>query len=298
MAPLTCVLPESTTLPSNQLSSLQARARRLVCEKIDYRECSPLDECPKQYCPELCEFDFSELTSAARLTAAQESFWFGRLNALKQKADHLRIRLDTDSPSLALIELVELQLGEADRIRNALLAVFAKLAVALATRIAGTKYDFDEFISEANWTLFLAMNKFDTSRGFRFSTYATHAIRRNLFRYIQNKQTQCNRAVGVDSPESFPDTTSHRHDERQCDSSYSMLNHLVSQLEERERSIVVARFGLQKDQEPRTLRGIAGEFGISRERVRQLEQRALKRLKSLAADEGFEPFELLQIDAS
>jgi RNA polymerase primary sigma factor len=298
VAPLTCVHPESTSLPTYQLTPTQARAWKLIREKLEFRECNPLDKCPKQYCPELCEFDFSELTSAARLTAAQESFWFGRLNALKQRADQLRIRLNPENPSLELIERIELQLSEADSIRNALLGVFAKLAVGLATRIAGTTYDFDEFISEANWTLFLAMNKFDPSRGFRFSTYATHAIRRNLYRYIQNKQKQNNRAVPSDSPESFPDKKVHRHDERQCDTSYSMLNQLVGMLDEREQTIVVARFGLRKGEEPRTLRGIAGEFGISRERVRQLEQRALKRLKTFAAEEGFEPFELLQIDSA
>ncbi len=59
------------------------------------------------------------------------------------------------------------------------------------------------------------------------------------------------------------------------------IEYVLSHLNERERYIIVHRFGLE-DNEPKTLREIGKELGISRERVRQIEMRALKKIRALA----------------
>ncbi len=59
------------------------------------------------------------------------------------------------------------------------------------------------------------------------------------------------------------------------------IDYVLSHLNERERYIIIHRFGLE-DNEPKTLREIGKELGISRERVRQIEMRALKKIRALA----------------
>ncbi len=59
------------------------------------------------------------------------------------------------------------------------------------------------------------------------------------------------------------------------------IDYVLSHLNERERYIIVHRFGLD-DNEPKTLREIGKDLGISRERVRQIEMRALKKIRALA----------------
>ncbi len=59
------------------------------------------------------------------------------------------------------------------------------------------------------------------------------------------------------------------------------IDYVLSHLNERERYIIVHRFGLE-DNEPKTLREIGKDLGISRERVRQIEMRALKKIRALA----------------
>jgi len=67
----------------------------------------------------------------------------------------------------------------------------------------------------------------------------------------------------------------------------SALRHVVSgnlrKLSDRERKVIVSRFGLGKDDAPKTLEEIGALFGLTRERIRQIEGHALKKLRALLA---------------
>ncbi|WP_297455335.1 RNA polymerase sigma factor RpoD/SigA [Persephonella sp.] len=73
------------------------------------------------------------------------------------------------------------------------------------------------------------------------------------------------------------------------ESLHKELNKLLNALDERERAIIEYRFGL-KGEEPKTLTEVGEILGISRERVRQLEQRALKKLRTLAIKKHLKDF--------
>lgn len=64
---------------------------------------------------------------------------------------------------------------------------------------------------------------------------------------------------------------------------------LLNVLDEREREIIKLRYGLE-GLEPKTLEEVGEMLGISRERVRQLEQRALKKLKAVALKKHLQDF--------
>ena len=63
------------------------------------------------------------------------------------------------------------------------------------------------------------------------------------------------------------------------------LSKILGRLDEREQMIISARFGLRRGSEPLTLKQVGEEMGVTKERVRQLEARALAKLRS-AADEA------------
>jgi RNA polymerase sigma factor (sigma-70 family) len=130
--------------------------------------------------------------------------------------------------------------------------------------------------------LLYAIGKFNPQRGFRFSTYATHAIRRRLARYV--RQTQTRREVLIDwQSNRLADQRRWSYGYQwQVEKSLAQVESLLRTLSPRERYVIRARFGWGREFEPRTLQQIADEFGLSRERVRQIEQRALDKLRQQA----------------
>jgi RNA polymerase sigma factor (sigma-70 family) len=174
------------------------------------------------------------------------------------------------------------QVGRAESIRDDLLRAFSKLNLAIAGRFTNRFITFEELASEGQFTLLRAIARFDPERGFRFSTYAMHAIRRRLLRFIRQRQRQA--AVSWSSDAAPLDTRrwSIAYEQR-IQAATAAVERLLAQLSSRERYVVRSRYGWGQEFEPRTLREIAAELGVSRERVRQLEERSLRKLRNLAS---------------
>jgi RNA polymerase sigma factor (sigma-70 family) len=63
---------------------------------------------------------------------------------------------------------------------------------------------------------------------------------------------------------------------------------ILDQLDDRERSILMHRYGLEQGSEPLTLEQVGSRFGVTKERIRQIEARALQKLRKIATEDRLE----------
>jgi RNA polymerase sigma factor (sigma-70 family) len=227
------------------------------------------------------------------LTRDEEVALFLRLNFVKYRATVLRAALDPARPDLPLLNDIELLLAEADRTRNRIWRANLRLVVSIAKRYVNPENSFDDLVSEGNMSLLRAIECFDISRGYRFSTYATWAIRKNYHRAITKRHRERTRFTTVDASQlaaAQVDTRSTRSP-RQAGATRHTLAKLLDRLPDRERLVVSARFGFDAGEHPQTLQQIADRLGVCKERSRQLLLRALDRLQKLARETGLEPFD-------
>ena len=219
------------------------------------------------------------------LNPDEEKDLFRRMNYLKYRSNVLRSRLNPDEPCIRSMDNIERMLGQANDIRNHIVQANTRLIVAIARRFKSSWEAFDEMISTGNFVLIRAVERFDYSRGFRFSTYATHSVQRELFRLLgkgrkrQLTEFSTSPEILLESVEDTVVGEFHAEQERKIGYVRSLIE---SVLPERERRIVISRFGLNSEERSMTLQEIGEEMGLSKERIRQLQIRAVERLQQFA----------------
>jgi RNA polymerase sigma factor (sigma-70 family) len=230
----------------------------------------------------------AQLYSIPLLSKEQEAYHFRKMNYLKFRAARLRDQLDVSRAKTRVMDQIERSLDEAVEVKNLLIRSNLRLVVSIAKKHVKPNGNFFEMVSDGNISLIRAIEKFDYSRGFKFSTYATWAIMKNYARSIPAEHNLLDR-YRTGSEEFFMSSPDQRSDQFEQE----LVNHrqheaiiqILNRLDERERNIIMFRFGLNQDTEPQTLEQLGGRFGVTKERIRQLESRALDKLRKIALEE-------------
>jgi RNA polymerase primary sigma factor/RNA polymerase sigma factor len=222
------------------------------------------------------------------LTREQEAHLFRKYNYLKYRAARLRSELDPAQPKSSLMDEIESLHQQAVATKNEIARANLRLVVSIAKRHVTPDQNFFELVSDGNMSLLRAIEKFDFARGNKFSTYASWAIMKNFARTIPGEFKHRDR-FRTSQEELFAATQEHRGnplvEEGAQNQREAQIERILRRLDEREQKIIIGRFGLDHAQEPQTLKEVGASLGVTKERIRQIEARALSKLRQAAQEE-------------
>ena len=292
-----------------------------------------IDDPVRMYLKEIGKVDL--LTPEQEIVLAQK---MGAGNTAKEQMEELE-KEGGEVPDEVRKELNQL-IKEGERAKQSLAEANLRLVVSIAKRYVGRGMLFLDLIQEGNLGLIKAVEKFDYTKGYKFSTYATWWIRQAITRAIAdrartiripvhmvetiNKVIRVNRQllqelghdptpeetaaemnmpvekvreimkiaqepVSLETPigeeedshlgDFIPDEDASEPSEA---ASFTLLKEqlvdVLSTLTPREEKVLKLRFGIE-DGRTRTLEEVGKEFNVTRERIRQIEAKALRKLR-------------------
>ena len=207
---------------------------------------------------------------------------FRRYNFSKYLLAQLLATITPETATDEDFEKVQALKRSVDAFRHRITRANLRLVVSIAKRHVARASNFFEVVSDGNMSLIMAIEKFDYSRGTKFSTYATWAIMKNYSRLIPESRNHSSRFVtGQDL---VLERATDAHIETVWESDRKDVRELIEagliELSGREREVLRGRFGLGAEHEqPVTLERLGRRFGMTKERVRQIERRAIARLR-------------------
>jgi RNA polymerase primary sigma factor len=226
-----------------------------------------------------------ELYRTPLLGRARERALFLKLNYHKYQFVCARRRMDPELVRHRELAAMERRLATIQEIKNQIVRANLRLVVSVAKRHVRPGVTLAELISEGNLILMRAVDGFDVGRGNRFSTYATLALMKGFARSVPQMLNAARNTIGdAEVLEALADVRPAYDEARMLERD--QVRHLLDRLEERERRVLCAHFGLDGEQSPASYEEVGHRLGLSKERVRQIERRALAKLRAAAGVDG------------
>jgi len=311
------------------------RASRLAVDRPENRSTGTSSDPVRMY---LKEIGRVPLLSAAEEVALAKRIEAGSI-ASEKLADLSALR-ELDTLEFAERRRLERLARDGEQAKSDLIQANLRLVVSIAKRYVGRGMLFLDLIQEGNLGLMRAVEKFDYTKGFKFSTYATwwirqaitraiadqartiripvhmvesinkvHRVQRQMLQELEREPTieeladkvgmtvarvreimrisqdplSLDSPVGEEDDSNLADFIEDAQAEAPAEiAAKMMLNSAVlealGELNEREQQVVRLRFGLE-DGQARTLEEVGKEFGVTRERIRQIESKTLAKLR-------------------
>jgi RNA polymerase primary sigma factor len=227
------------------------------------------------------------------LNREEEVNLFRQYNYLKFMAFQSRAGIKLTRVSGTMISQIESYLAQAEEIKRRIIEANLRLVVNVARKHTLSGANLLDLVSEGNISLMQAVEKFDYSRGFRFSTFASWTIAKDFARKIPDQigtfgKTRKASLANIHREMRTEDVTDFAAIER---AHQSLAQVIKNNLTEREQYVIMNRFGLVGPpikKQTKTLVQIGQELNLSKERIRQIELLALQKLRQSLSPEEFE----------
>ncbi len=226
------------------------------------------------------------------LTGAEERVLFLQFNYARHVVNNIQIEVwksPTRQPTPEQAERILFWYRRSDRIREQIAETNLALVLAMAKRTRMSEVDFADLVSEGNMALLRAVDKFDAGRGFKFSTYACRAILKAFSRQGM-KLSKYRQRFPTDFDPKL-EKSNHLENKRAsfekdaADEVRRIVIENEADLTSVERTVIEHRFNLRDDDEPQatekpmTLEQVGQIIGVTKERVRQIQNKAMEKIR-------------------
>jgi RNA polymerase sigma factor (sigma-70 family) len=228
------------------------------------------------------------------LSYEQESHLFMRYNYTRMRVaqilERYRGKRLTANATRRLLAWGHRALGA----RSVIVRLNMPLVLAMAKRTKLSNVDFNEMVSEGNMALLRSVEKFDCSRGYKFSTYSCRAILKAFSRVAMRASRYRGQFPTEFDPAMERSDYLDRRREGIVDDCVDELKQILidnaAGLSDVERTVIRERFALGvpldgSEAKPKTLEQVGHIIGVTKERVRQIQNKALEKIRGALEDQ-------------